>query len=131
MKTNKSLKTSATNSYVVWVSNYYRNREENKDKEIRTILIGNTFHLYSVEFVNGEFKTQLLHFFNKEYGKKPELAKDADSFLKYKKIEKPYFRDNLSVSIETFLHENEELIDAVSFSVYEEHERFWDSPIWD
>ena len=59
MKTSKSLKTSATNSYVVWVSNYYRNKEENKDKEIRTILIGDTFHLYSVEFVNGEILDQL------------------------------------------------------------------------
>tara|TARA_B100000242_G_C43022458_1_gene475898 strand:- start:658 stop:1089 length:432 start_codon:yes stop_codon:yes gene_type:complete len=130
VKSNKLNKLS-TNAYAVWVSNYYRNKEENKDKEIRTILIGNTFHLYSVEFVNGEFKTELLHYFNKEYGKKPELAKDADSFLKYKEIEKPYFKENSSVSIETFLEENEELIDAVSFQIHEEDERFWDSPIWD
>ena len=132
MKTSKSLKTSATNSYVVWVSNYYRNKEENKDKEIRTILIGSTFHLYSVEFVNGELKTELLHFFNKEYGKKPELAKDADNFLKYKskRIENPYLKENLSVSIETFLHENEELIDAVSLDIYQEDERFWNSEMW-
>lgn len=133
MKTSKSLKTSATNSYVVWVSNYYRNKEENKDKEIRTILIGDTFHLYSVEFVNGEFKTELLHFFNKEYGKKPELAKDADNFLKYKRIEKPYFKKDkdIGISIETFLKENEELIDAVSLDIYQEDERFWNSEMWD
>ena len=130
VKCNK-LKTLATNSYAVWVSNYYRNKEENKDKEIRTILIGNTFHLFSIEFVNGEFKTELLHYFNKDYGKKPELAEDADNFLKYKKIDKPYFKKDIEISIETFLEENEELIDAVSFSVYEEHERYWNSPIWD
>lgn len=131
MKTSKSLKTAATNSYVVWVSNYYRNKEENKDKEIRTILIGSTFHLYSVEFVNGEFKTELLHFFNKEYGKKPELAKNADSFLKYKNFDKPYFKKDIEISIENFLDENEELVDAVSFQIHEESERFYDSPIWD
>lgn len=126
---NKNLKIAATNSYVIWVSNYYR--ERNQDKEIRTVLIGDTFHLYSVEFVNGEFKTELLHFFHKEYGKKPELAKDADSFLKYKNFDKPYFRKDIEISIEKFLDENEELSDLVSFQIYEENERFYDSPIWE
>ena len=130
MKTeNKKLKTLGTNSYVVWVSNYYR--ERGNGKEIRTVLIGDTFHVYSVEFANGEFKTELLHFFNKEFGKNPKLAENADYLLNYKKIERPYVNKDISISIENFLHENEELVDAVSFQIHEESERFYDSPIWD
>jgi hypothetical protein len=34
-------------------------------------------------------------------------------------------------SIETFLDGNEELIDSVSFDIYQEDERFWNSEMWD
>ena len=81
MKTSKSLKTAATNSYVVWVSNYYR--EKNKDKEIRTILFDGVFHVYSVEYdkENKKFLIELLHHFSKEYGKEVKPVKKAKKLL--------------------------------------------------
>jgi len=47
------------------------------------------------------------------------------------KEEKTYENDDINYSIERFLEENEELSDAISFQIYEENERFYDSPIWD
>jgi len=82
MKINsKSLKTAATNSYLVWVSNYYR--ERSNGKEVRIILFGNVFHVYFVEYdkENKNFSIELQHHFSKEYGKKVEPVKGSTQFL--------------------------------------------------
>ena len=47
------------------------------------------------------------------------------------KQEKTYENIDINYSIERFLEENEELSDAISFQIYEESERFYDSAIWD
>tara|TARA_Y100000114_G_C11665412_1_gene281134 strand:+ start:343 stop:714 length:372 start_codon:yes stop_codon:yes gene_type:complete len=81
MKTSTKLKKLATNSYLVWVSNYYR--ERNPNKEIRTILFGDIFHVYSVEFnkEDNNFSIELLDHFSKEYGKDVKPVKGAKNLL--------------------------------------------------
>ena len=49
----------------------------------------------------------------------------------YENIHQVQDKENLCVSIERFLEENEELSDEVSFDIFNENERFYDSPIWD
>ena len=82
MKANsKNLSAASTNSYVVWVSNYYR--ERSNGEEIRTILIGDVFHVYSVEYnkEDKKFSIKLLHYFSKEYGKEAKPVKGNKQFI--------------------------------------------------
>lgn len=78
---SKNLSVASTNSYVVWVSNYFR--EKGNGEEIRTILIGDIFHVYSVEYnkENNKFSIKLLHYFSKEYGKKAKPVKGNKEFI--------------------------------------------------
>jgi len=82
MKTNSTnLKKAATNSYLVWVSDYYRKRSNGK--EVRVVLFGNVFHVYFVEYdkENKNFSIELQHHFSKEYGKNVEPVKGSKQFL--------------------------------------------------
>ena len=82
MKVNsKSPKIAATNSYIDWVSNYYR--ERSNGKEVRIVFFGDVFHVYFVEYdkENKSFSIELQHHFSKEYGKEVEPVKGSKQFL--------------------------------------------------
>ena len=78
---SKNLKLTGTNSYLVWVSNYYR--ERSNGKEVRIILFGNVFHVYFVEYdkENKSFSIELQHHFSKEYGKEVEPVNGLKQIL--------------------------------------------------
>ena len=80
VKCNK-LKKLSTNSYLVWVSNYYRERSEGK--EVRVVLFGDVFHVYFVEYdkVDKSFSIELVHHFSKKYGEKVEPVKGSKQLL--------------------------------------------------
>ena len=65
MKTSTNLKKAATNSYLVWVSNYYR--ERSNGKEVRVVLFGDIFYVYFVEYdkENKNFSIEMQLYFSK------------------------------------------------------------------
>lgn len=81
MKTSTNLKKAATNSYLIWVSNYYRERSEGK--EVRVVLFGDIFYVYFVEYdkENKNFSVEMQHYFSKEYGKTVEPSKEITQLL--------------------------------------------------
>ena len=93
-------------------------------------ILGNEFFIVVSEtrkIIFVETETKPFPLSNEEYH---ELINDIQDALS-EKVQKVQEKENLSVSIENFLHENEELIDTVSLDIYQEEERFYDSPIWD
>lgn len=78
---NKNLKIAATNSYIVWVSNYYR--ERSNGKEVRIVLFGDVFHVYFVEYdkENKSFSIDLVHHFSRNYGEKVYPLKGSKQLL--------------------------------------------------
>tara|TARA_S200002703_G_C3713536_1_gene219200 strand:+ start:337 stop:708 length:372 start_codon:yes stop_codon:yes gene_type:complete len=78
---SKNLKLTGTNSYLVWVSNYYR--ERSNGKEVRIILFGDVFHVYFVEYdkENKEFNIELVHHFSRKYGEKVEPVRGSKQLL--------------------------------------------------
>lgn len=82
MKTNSiNLKKLSTNSYIVWISNYYR--ERSGGKEVRIVLFGDVFHVYFVKYdkVDKSFSIELVHHFSKKYGEKVEPVKGSEKLL--------------------------------------------------
>lgn len=93
-------------------------------------ILGNQFFIVVSEqrkIVSVETETKDIPLSNEEYYELINDIQDSLSERWYKVQEK----ENLCVSIENFLDENEELVDAVSFQIHEESERFYDSPIFD
>jgi hypothetical protein len=93
-------------------------------------ILGNEFFIVVSEqrkIVSVETETKNIPLSNDEYY---ELINDIQDALS-ERVHQVQYKENLCVSIENFLHENEELIDAVSFQIHMEDERFYDSPIWD
>ena len=93
-------------------------------------ILGNQFLIVVSEqrkIVSVETETKTFPLSNKEYH---ELICDIQDALS-ERVHKAQEKENLCVSIDNFLEENQELSDAVSFQIYEENERFYNSPIWD
>lgn len=93
-------------------------------------VLGNDFFLIvSVEtrkIVSVETETITTPMSNEEYH---ELICDIQSALS-EKVHKVQEKENLRISIDNFLDENQELSDLISLQIYEENERFYDSPIF-
>lgn len=73
----------ATNSYLVWVSDYYR--KISNGKEVRIFLFGDVFHVFFVNYdkENKKFNVELVHQFSKKYGKKVKPVKGVkDSIIR-------------------------------------------------
>ena len=81
METSTNLKKLVTNSYLVWVSDYYR--KLSNGKEVRIVLFGDIFHVYFVEYdkLDKSFTIELQHYFSKEYGKTAEPVNGAKNLL--------------------------------------------------
>jgi hypothetical protein len=93
-------------------------------------ILGNHFFIVvseSRKIVSVETETKTCPLSNEEYY---EIISDIQDALS-ERVHQLQQREDLCVSIENFLHENEELIDSFSFQIHEENERFYDSPIWD
>ena len=93
-------------------------------------ILGNEFFIVvseSRKIISVETETKTFPLSNEEYH---ELINDIQDALS-EKVQKVQDRSNICVSIESFLDENEELIDAVSLDIYQEEERFYNSPVWD
>lgn len=109
--------------------NKLKNENPNTMVWFRRILGNDFFLIVSVEtrkIVSVETETKTSPLSNEEYH---ELICDIQSALS-ERVHKVQERENLYVSIENFLDENEELIDAVSYQIYDETERFYNSPIF-
>lgn len=89
-------------------------------------ILGNDFFLIvSVEtrkIVSVETETKDIPLSNEEYY---ELINDIQDSLS-ERVQQVQDRENLCISIDNFLDENQELVDAVSFDIYQEEERFYD-----
>lgn len=88
-------------------------------------ILGNQFFIVVSEqrkIVSVETETKDIPLSNEEYY---ELIKDIQDSLS-ERVHKVQEKENLCVSIDNFLDENPELIDAVSFDIYQEEERFYD-----
>ena len=60
----------STNSYLVWVSDYYR--KLSNGKEVRIFLFDDVFHVFFVNYdkENEKFNVELVHQLSKQYGEK-------------------------------------------------------------
>lgn len=93
-------------------------------------ILGNHFFIVVSEkrkIVSVETETKTFPLSEIEYH---EIISDIQDALS-ERVNNVQYKENLCVSIERFLEENEELSDAISFQIYEENERFYDSQIWD
>ena len=88
-------------------------------------ILGNQFFIVVSEqrkIVSVETETKNIPLSNEEYY---ELINDIQDSLS-ERVQQVQDRKNLCVSIDNFLDENQELVDAVSFDIYQEEERFYD-----
>lgn len=93
-------------------------------------ILGNQFFIVVSEqrkIVSVETETKTFPLSEMEYH---ELICDIESALS-ERVHKVQENESLKISIDNFLDENPELIDAVSLDIYQEEERFYNSPIWE
>ena len=134
----EKVKAAANKSYLTWMSSW--ERENNPDYEVRIISFGEFYLKVLLHKVTCEAKP-IFSIFPKVYGSNPNEPTNSEVWDKVQEIVETAkynsfksatrINKDIEISIETFLHENEELIDAVSFQIYEENERFWNSEMWD
>lgn len=137
------IKAAANKSYLTWMSSW--ERENNPDYEVRIISFGEFYLKVLLHKVTCEAKP-IFSIFPKVYGSNPneptnsevwdkvqEIVETAkyNSFKSATRIDATSIDNDIAISIETFLDENEELIDAVSLDIYQEDERYWNSEMWD
>lgn len=105
--------------------NKLKNENTNCMVWYRKILGNHFFIVVSVEtrkIVSVETETKTFPLSEMEYH---ELICDIESALS-ERVHKVQEKENLRISIDNFLDENQELVDAVSFDIYQEEERFYD-----
>lgn len=88
-------------------------------------ILGNQFFIVVSEqrkIVSVETETKDIPLSNEEYY---ELINDIQDSIS-ERVQQVKDRENLCVSIDNFLDENQELVDAVSFDIHQEEERFYD-----